>query len=835
VATPSEGRFDELFAEHRTATIPSLWPWQREVLTAFEGSHGDVAIDLPTGTGKTLVGLLIGEDFRRVSNRPVAYLAGNKALAKQVEREARLHGMPIVRLQGSKDTWSKPDVRAFNYGQAIGVMNYWNYFNASPGVDAAGMLILDDVHLLEQPLRDMYTVSVPFGEDVYGALLSVIVAECPYYTLAQDLLNGVTPPGPPEMIVFPDSADLAAEVRAILDARLEEGSATWWAWQQVRDHVEVCCWLVSARALTITPYLPPTQTYPHFADPAKRVYMSATIGTVEDLRRRIGAPPLERITAAVKPRQGERFVVVWSEGEHLSVDETVGRVRQFVQAHKKALWLSARRATASELVAALTQDAGFGPVRFLEADNGADERFASDEVGQLVTAGRYDGMDFPDDICRVEVLPEVPVVTSDLEEWTTTYLRDAGFAEARFAQRLAQALGRCNRSEDDRAVYFLMDPEFATRLGQRRTLDALPDEARIDSHAGLIRSDEGWEAALDQAARFLQGEDFTSTPPPGRMAAVDEAGTVDEELAGMLDLWSEDFGQAAARFDRVAASLAAKPEHRALWLAMRSMALQLAARYGDEAAGTEALVALRAAATAGARTTFFTRLRLSESRRAGRGVTRDESDLDPLFTAWDGLLRTYGATGPRLERWAKALVTETQADDHDTVARSIAKVGRHLLGLASEAPQATAGEHDAAWELPQPPRTLTFEVKLAPTTKKVVNSDVEQAEGATRSVATRTGRSALGLLLTPWREADATAVQRLDRVRLICRDDFVAEVEYLVGLLKEYRRGWEDESATRAARRGAVEDRVPVLDWLWRAASTGAAWVTAADMAKARR
>jgi hypothetical protein len=32
-------------------------------------------------------------------------------------------------------------------------MNYWNYFNASPGVEPAGMLILDDVHLLEPSQR----------------------------------------------------------------------------------------------------------------------------------------------------------------------------------------------------------------------------------------------------------------------------------------------------------------------------------------------------------------------------------------------------------------------------------------------------------------------------------------------------------------------------------------------------------------------------------------------------------------------------------------------------------------------------------------------------------
>jgi hypothetical protein len=91
----------------------------------------------------------------------------------------------------------------FNWGRAIGVMNYWNYFNARPGVEPAGMLILDDVHLLEGPLRDFFTVAIRRGEALYAKLLDRIVARCPYYTVADDLLNEVDAPRPPEMLVFP--------------------------------------------------------------------------------------------------------------------------------------------------------------------------------------------------------------------------------------------------------------------------------------------------------------------------------------------------------------------------------------------------------------------------------------------------------------------------------------------------------------------------------------------------------------------------------------------------------------------------------------------------------
>ena len=71
-------------------------------------------------------------------------------------------------------------------------------------------------------------------------------------------------------------------------------------------------------------------------------------------------------------------------------------------------------------------------------------------------------------------------------------------------------------------------------------------------------------------------------------------------------------------FDQVAQALSKTKEHRAFWLAMRALALHLAARYGDAGAAAGSRAALRAAATAGALSTFFTRLRLAETRLEGQ-------------------------------------------------------------------------------------------------------------------------------------------------------------------------------------------------------------------------
>ncbi len=829
------GSYEALFASHRSAAVPALWGWQREVLNGYAAVPGDAAVELPTGSGKTLIGLLIGEQFRDTAAGSVAYLAGNKQLAQQVERQARDLGFPVVRFQGPKDSWEPRDVRSFNFGQAIGIMNYWNYFNASPGVEPAGLLILDDVHLLEGPLRDMFTVSLRRGDRLYEEVLRRIVVRCPYYSLADDLLTGIDALRPPEMLVFLDSAELADEVRDLVDAGLITFSEAWWSWQQIRDRLELCCWLISARAVTFTPYIPPTQTLPHFADPTRRVYMSATVGSVDDLQRRLGTPPVEKLTASVQPRQGERIVVIRDNTALGTASELVDELYSFLVRQKKALWLCARGETAQALEFTLTLSSLPGQVRRLEGDNGADEPFAAEPAGHLLAASRYDGMDFPGDSCRIEIVPEVPVATSDLEEFVSAYLRDAPFAEARLTQRVAQALGRCNRAPDDRAAYVLADPEFIGRFSQRRVLDALPDDVRGDVHAGLERADRGFVAGLAEAERFLNGEALEPSQPPPRRSTTQPPLTATDETTGMLALWREDYGRAAKLFDRVAQALARTREHRAFWLAMRALALKRAADYGDPAAAVQMRAAIRAAATAGAVSTFFTRLRLAETRLQGRVSSRESDDEDQLFAAWDRLLDRLGANGPRFDRWAEQLVTDLRSSDHDRIAAAIAQVGSDLLGLAAGAPKATAGEEDAFWELAAPRRTLTFEVKLAPVVQRVVNDDIEQAEGATRAAETTRGCGARGLLITPHNTVDETAAARLERVRLLNIEVLVTNVAGLIDLLREYRRGWSSDSDIRAERRTAASAELPATDWLWQGVERATRWVDAATLDDAWR
>lgn len=823
-----EGALGDLFRELRSGRLKRLRPWQSEVLAAYSAlESGDVAIEAPTGSGKTLVALLIAEEARRRTGASVAYLAGNKQLARQVERHADELGVPIVRFQGAKHDWNPHDVRAYEWGEAVAVTNYWAYFNIKPGLAPGDVLILDDVHLVEGTLRGFFTTEIPLADPLATEVLERIQQRFPYYGLVEDLLEGGRPPAPPEMLAFVDSAELAPDLRKLIDDELEEDTDAWWGWQRIRRRAEVCCWIVSRRGVTITPYIVPTQDHDHFASPERRIYLSATVGTVDDVQRRLGCPKFTKLAAGSGTRQGERFVVVRQETEKLDAQELVEEVADLLEGTDKALWLCARSTTASEFMDAIEAMGSEGDVLRLHQDNGADEAFAKAASGHLVAAGRYDGMDFPHDACRIEIMPEAPVALSDLEEFVSAYLRDATFADARFAQRVAQALGRCNRAPDDRAVYVLADPEFRGRLTRKSVLTSLPLDVQEDIARGM-RLNLPFAQALGEARRFLAGSEFPGGRPPKAFAkSVPETGSL--EVDAVLSLWNEDYAGAAATINDLVAELPdSSREYRAFWMSLRALALSLQERkYGDTAAGVDAREALRAAVRVGGHNTFFARQRAALARAGGTEAPEFDTKYDRLFEAWDALIEGAGSDS-RLAKYAESLENDLGSTRHDTVARALARFGKDVLGLETEAPKATSGEPDVVWWFTRPTRALVYEIKLAPKTHRVTNEAVEQAEGAVRFVKTKNPTAdACGLIVTPHAEIDDTAEARLDRTSLVHLDSLVEEVGRILLILREYQKGWTRKSEHRTARRAAVERDLPRrLDWFWAAADKADPWLT---------
>lgn len=127
----------------------ALWSHQADVLRDWHKDHlnlPDVALELPTGAGKTLVGGLIGEWRRRAARDRVAYLCMTRQLAGQTSERLNDYGIPNVLLIGKVSSWNVADRARYTSASAVAVTVYSHVFNTNPAINDAQLLLLDDAH-----------------------------------------------------------------------------------------------------------------------------------------------------------------------------------------------------------------------------------------------------------------------------------------------------------------------------------------------------------------------------------------------------------------------------------------------------------------------------------------------------------------------------------------------------------------------------------------------------------------------------------------------------------------------------------------------------------------
>jgi hypothetical protein len=395
-----------------------LWPAQKYVLDKYIEQFiekQDLAIELPTGAGKTLIALLIAEAWRR-EGKKVAVLSANKTLARQMEMEAKQLGIPAVLMEGRGIDIPARDKRNYHRAQKIAVMNYWVYFNQNPVVDNADLLVMDDAHLAEHCLHSLWSVEIERHghKNLFNDLARELLSRFPEYTILHDALDeNAAPTTPPELLSFIDQVAIANRFKEIIDASplLEIDASLKFRWNRLRNFLNEANIYLSRDSIWIRPYIYPLITNTHYTAVSQRIYMSATIGDPSDLRRRLGTKQIEKIPIPEKFSEvtsGRRFIVMNRIEEDLPL-RLQAAIITALRKCPKSVWLCTSKAKAEEMKEIISEwlnKNGFvGHQTWVLSSLGDEiDHFKQAQEGHLFVGGRFDGMDFQGDECRLVVL-----------------------------------------------------------------------------------------------------------------------------------------------------------------------------------------------------------------------------------------------------------------------------------------------------------------------------------------------------------------------------------------------------------------------------------------------
>ena len=687
--------------------VPELWRQQGEILAKYLRAYADkadVAVELPTGTGKTMVGLLIADWRRRKHRRPVLYACPTHQLAHQVAGVAKREGMPAVTLLGPHSRWPKVDKADYDGAEVLGVTTYSTIFNASPKVGDPGTIVFDDAHAGEQYVAEAWSVSVNRFEhdEAYKALLKAVRPGLGgmFYQRMEQVSADVRARFDVRLVVPLRRPKMPEAINQAL-GRLPERSPTWWSWQSVQPGLASSMVFVSWREILIRPFIPPTPENEPFETATQRVYLSATLGHAGELERSFGRPNITRLQLGNgrSPRSGRRYFV-FAELADGQPDELA---REVTNAAGKALVLS----TSTDAARAVADEVNSSGWRVLGKDD--VERslasFAATEHAILALAGRYDGLDLPDDACRLVVLDGLPDWAHLQERFLASNLRAKVALEERTRTRVVQGAGRATRNPSDHAIVLVRGGNLTRYLTSPVIRQALDPDLQAEIEFGLTNSRGVPNGDLLENVRIFleQGDAWRTSAEPYIAEArrnvdrVDSAGSdllaasAPHEVRACAQAFRGDFLGAREAAQRAAAALSgdeAVRSYRALWLYLAAV-WSFAATGADPNAGKTGVGLLKEAHQAARGTTW-----LRETDAGAESTVEDDADDTPAVRATARRLENgvkKAAIDAAVERMRKGL----QAVEHGESEPGLTELGG-LLGAEAFKP-AGQGRCDSAW------------------------------------------------------------------------------------------------------------------------------------------
>ncbi|MBM0791738.1 replicative superfamily II helicase [Staphylococcus epidermidis] len=472
----------------------------------FEESRDskDSIIKLDTGQGKTLIGLLILQSLLNSNEGPCLYVAPNKYLAKQVCKEAEKFGIGYCVFKESDDIPEE-----FSSGEKIlithahKVFNGLSVFGIGNKQKDIGAILLDDSHTCIDIIKDAYTVVInkENNENLYHEFLYLFEdtlkdqREGSFLDIKNDegsvIMN----------VPYWSWSNKKSEVLNLL-SKNKNDSEIRFKWPLIKDNLEYYSCFVSKNKIEISCDFPSVKSFPVFSRAPKRILMSAT---TQDDAFCIKGLDFD-INTVKNPLQyeeqkwsGEKMVLIPS-----LIADNLDRNLIVTQFSKMSInRFGVVSITPNTYFSNQYQELG-GTVTNSTNIFKEIEKLKKKEFSKiLVINNRYDGIDLPDEACRVLILDKLPKFTSLSDQYEEEARATNEIVNKKMAQKIEQGLGRAVRGEKDYCIILIIGTDLVKFIKNPRTQKYFSNQTKKQIEIGLDISKETKKEQKDYSMNDL--------------------------------------------------------------------------------------------------------------------------------------------------------------------------------------------------------------------------------------------------------------------------------------------------------------------------------------------
>lgn len=615
---------DRLFRDLPRRKHPSLYDHQGQVLRNYVAhalKASDVALQLPTGSGKTLVGLLLAEWRRRKFRERVVYLCPTRQLVNQTAEEASSkYGLSVEAFTGKVKNYTPEAKAAYIDAERVGVTTYSSLFNTNPFFENPDIIVVDDAHAAENYIASQWTMRISRfeegNESLFRAVAGVLkgVLSNSNYTRLTGASQSVADVTWVDKIPTHKLIEIADELRAAISENIGETDQKY-PWRMLVDHVRACQLYVSSSEVLLRPLIPPTWSHQPFANATQRIFMSATLGAGGDLERLTGRSNIKRLPIPEGwDRQGigRRFFIFPEKS--LNEEETLTLRRGLMSEAGRSLVLTPSQSESDEIAEDVTTKLKYPVFSASDLEN-SKSSFTNSSTAVAIIANRYDGIDFPEDDCRLLFVEGLPRATNLQERFLMNRMGANLLFNERVQTRVLQAIGRCTRGLNDYSAVVVTGEDLPAYLTDRKRRSYFHPELQAELEFGIEQStnvkpkdilenftiflehDEDWEQANQNIIEARENAMQTQFPAMDQLE-----GIVAQEISWQTAMWNEDYTKAFEAAREILGELTdpALRGYRALWHYLAGSAAELAAAEGESGFDTLARAQYRKAKEAAA-------------------------------------------------------------------------------------------------------------------------------------------------------------------------------------------------------------------------------------------
>ena len=471
----------------KSTNVSNLYASQANILRVWHESmrdKRDVVIELNTGGGKTLIGLLIALSTMNEMESGALYLVENRQLVSQVVFQGQELGIPVRPYEGKQSLDA-----SFDNGECIVVASYQALFNGRSAFGIVGGstfvrvggIIIDDAHASLDAVRDVFSLSIPAGTSpaTYTSILSefrTAFESLELKTTYHDFFEGEAGITNDRVVEIPfwEWNESQSRIASILNKEYirrehlddEFTNNLKFSWPLLKDNLKYCQVTVSKRAITVSALYPLVNLFPTFTNANRRIFMSATITDYGDMVRAYDLRSLttDTVIALKTPAGIGRRMILPLTSEIANTDAFSALVEGEIDKGHGVVRLVPRSGIEEKWYRSEIRE----PIGHDQVEPTIQE-LRNNTCREMVSfVNRYNGIDLPDDSCRILIIRGLPKGRNDSEELMASYLSESSINSYRIAQRIEQGAGRGVRSGSDHCVVLLEDDQLVDWIRRKR-------------------------------------------------------------------------------------------------------------------------------------------------------------------------------------------------------------------------------------------------------------------------------------------------------------------------------------------------------------------------------